>query len=345
MKLLPVFLLPILVIAGCCESDSPQVKIDRAESDPEFAPVEHGDGSVTRKFRVGRWVYENLALRAGAPSPYASQDPFEDPRESETMSARDWPARKVLEKLDVPFPEDSEFEAEYDLDSEILTVRHESEWLDFVRVALDELHSQERAINLHFEIYEIPKALALRLEQSAGRHSNHVPEWEALQKIVGDGDAAFVTNATLRCRSGQRSFYTDGAEHSAFAGFSWDTTVEPPSPKPDIEVRTVGTVIEVDSILGPDNITVDLNLSVEHHTAPPTSAPLEVPVPGKAEPLLVDASVFHAKELITQITLRDGGRRLLCSWQPTGLPEFEDGDRMRIVFIRADVVRIAEVTE
>lgn len=242
------------------------------------------------------------------------------------------------EELKVEFPEGTE--AVYDAESGTLSFRHQPEWVDFAEAILDASKPEVRTVNVLLEIYEIPTALALRLEQSASEHADHRPEWEALQKLVrdGEGECSFVTSCSVRSRSGERARYQDGSEHLAFADFERDGGEESPTGlKPRFDTRVVGTIFELDTVLGPDDRTIALNFSIEHHTAPPTMTPVEVPLPGEAKTVPVETPEYHAKTLTTQTTMMSGETRLLCSWQLTGSPEYEGRDAMRIVFLKTDV--------
>jgi hypothetical protein len=54
--------------------------------------------------------------------------------------------------------------------------------------------------------------------------------------------------------------------------------------------------------------------------------------------------VFHMSKLSTAITMGKGMTRLLGVWKPEGKPEFDDGDILQAVFIKADIVPMDRAT-
>ena len=144
-----------------------------------------------------------------------------------------------------------------------------------------------------------------------------------------EGEAEFVSSANLQCRSGQRARYEDLITVMSVEDYQQellpmksDSKRIPPM-KPELAVRKVGTVFEVDPVLGPDNATVDLNLELVFHTAPPTESSMEVLFPDLKKPMKISVPEFHAREIKTQETMLAGTAKLIGSWRPTGKPEFE----------------------
>jgi len=107
------------------------------------------------------------------------------------------------------------------------------------------------------------------------------------------------------------------------------------SEEPDWEIRQVGTIFEVDPVLGADGYTMDLSMMLEHHTAAPETEPLHINSP----------PLFHSKRLTTQLALISGSYTLLGSWKPTGKPEYEDNDLMHLIFVTANVLTSSRVIE
>lgn len=324
----------VISILGGCGGGEPaaiELKIERPEI--EERTVDQETGMVTRQFPVSSYFLTRELAEIGVDRflwESTPPDPFAGP--TEPVPA---PGQKILEAFGIEFPEGSR--AEYDKDSGILTVEQTPEWMDMIEAILDRAAGREMITNVRAEIYEAPAALALRLEQSVSDHYDHEPELLALQEVVESGEARFITSANLQARSGQRSVHEAAEEVIYFAGYSWDKEVEPARLKPEFETRNVGTRLEIDAVIGPDRQTIDVNFSLEHHTASPSWTSTSFPYPGEDEPVSVELPHFHVKTMVSQISFISGDTKLLGSWRPTGLPEFEDADVMRIVFLRADV--------
>jgi len=238
--------------------------------------------------------------------------------------------------IGIPFPPGAS--ATYDPDRGKLTVIQTPEAIGLIRHILTKYQETPASAAVRFEFYEVPALLSLRLEQSAAAHFDDTPEWDALQKLLDGDGARLLQIATLQTISGQRTKFEDGAS------FFHQTRVQNPEEAakedgPELEFyeeRLVGTILETDLVIGADNRTMDLNLALEYHSAPPEW------VSATAGPAASDsppAAVFHVKKLWTQISIRDGETRLLTSWTPTGRPEDTQGDRRILVFVSANLQR------
>jgi len=192
-------------------------------------------------------------------------------------------------------------------------------------------------INLRAEIYELPALHALKLQHSAEGEVDHTGEWQATLRLMGEGTARFVTSATILGRSGQRSKFVDVREVIYAADFNWRHPEKPKAISPVFETRDVGTLFEVDLVVGGDNETIDLNLALEYHSAPPTEKMVTLAIPGMAQPIEVPVPVFHVNKITTQLTMKDGSVRLIGAWRPTGKPEYEARDLMQVVFLKVDL--------
>lgn len=104
----------------------------------------------------------------------------------------------------------------------------------------------------------------------------------------------------------------------------------------------VGTLLEVDPVGGADGRTVDVNLALEHHYAPPSISPPQETGAGPAAPATPlsksATTVFHMATLKTAITLESGATRLIGLWKPQGIPGYEGKDVLQAAFLRVDWV-------
>lgn len=244
------------------------------------------------------------------------------------------PVHQAFAAIGIPFPPGTS--ASYDPENGKLTVVQTPEGVGLVRMILAPFQETPNSAAIRFEFYEVPALLALRLEQSAAAHFNDTPEWEALQKLLGEEDIRLLEVATIQSRSGERAKFEDGETFFYPAGTQDKDEAEKIDAVEIHKERLVGTIIEADLVVGADAYTMDLNFALEYHSAPPewistSNGPDSSDIP--------PATVFHVKQLTTNITIHDGQTHLLTSWTPTGKPEFADKDRRILVFVSANLQR------
>jgi hypothetical protein len=244
------------------------------------------------------------------------------------------PVHQAFEEIGIPFPPGTS--ASYDPESGKLTVIQTPEAIGLIRMILAEFREVPDSAAIRFEFYEVPALLALRHEQSAAAHFDDTPEWEALQKLLGEDGIRLLEVATIQSKSGERAKFEDGEVVVYRSGTDKVTENGNGDAAVVFEQRLVGTIIEMDLVTGADGYTMDLNFALEYHSAPPewistSNGPDSSDIP--------PATVFHMKKLITNITIHDGQTRLLTSWTPTGKPEFADNSRRILVFVSANLQR------
>lgn len=267
--------------------------------------------------------------------PFAASDPFKEKNaHDESNRSSNEPLHQAFENLGIPFAAGTS--ATYDSKSGRLTVVQSPEAMGLIRQVLAGFREIPRTAAVRFEFYEVPALLALRLEQSSAPHFDDTPEWEALQNLLSEDEVRLLDIATLQTRSGERSKFEDGESFIYQSGWQSKAADDDADIVPVFEDRFVGTMIEIEIVIGADGHTIDLNFMIEYHSAPPEF----VATTRDPEDLYsVPATVFHMKKLVTNFTLHDGEARLLTSWTPTGQPEYKKGDRRILVFVTANLQR------
>ena len=204
-----------------------------------------------------------------------------------------------------------------------LVVRQTADQMALVEAVLESLAaSQPRNLHFRLEIYQVPSSYALQLLKSAESEGDHRGEWEATLGLLEEGIAEFVTALTLSSRSGQRSRAVDGRDWTFTTAGAFET-------------REVGTSLEVDPVVGADGETVQVSVTVEHHTALPSR---KLDSEGEEGSPASETHVFHAKTIQAEVTMANTHAKLIGSWRPTGRPEFEeDGNVMQIAFLKVDL--------
>lgn len=349
--LLAILLLAVLGANACKKTDSkseqkdfhltirPEMPSSKPEPDPKT-----GFLSETFNLPAGRAL--DLLKSATSATSNETSDNGPDPFGSITSSKsspkapdpfgsspppRSGPVHQAFAAIGIPFPPGTY--ASYNPEKGTLSVIQTPEAVGLIRMILEEFREIPDSAAIRFEFYEVPALLALRLEQSAASHFDDTPEWESVQGLLGKDGIRLLEVATLQSKSGERAKFEDGEIFFYPAG-TRDKDEEEKSEAVEIQKeRLVGTIIEADLVVGADAYTINLNFSLEYHSAPPEWIS---PTDGSDLP---PATVFHMKKLVTNITIHDGQTRLLTSWTPTGKPEFSIKDMRILVFVSANLQR------
>ncbi len=245
------------------------------------------------------------------------------------------PVQEILSEAGIVF--DQGASAVYNHNLSALTVINTRDQLDMVEAYTESIGArEEQHMQVRVEIYELPATLAMQAIESAAPEGRHNAERNAIYKAVGRGSVRLVNTITMMVRSGQRAKVEDVIEYYVKLSPNESSGEEPSKGSEQTwEVRQVGTILEVDPLIGSDNTTIDLNLSLEHHTALP-------------ETILVNGSsvlAFHFKKTITNFVLLSGSYTLLSSWRPTGKPEYGENDLMHVAFVTANIQTVSGAIE
>ena len=244
-------------------------------------------------------------------------------------------AKGILEEKGIDFPKGTK--AELDWETGILTVAHNPEGMLLIEAYIDNISSRaERALQWQVEIYRLPALLVLQLQDSSSKYPNHAPERDAVLKLVKKAQAKLVTSLSLECRSGQRAKFEDGQEYRFIDHYEWQKDSD--KVLPVLATRIVGTVFEIDPVLGVDDSTVDVSFSLEHHTAPPEHTTTQIRLPDSENNIEFSLPVFHSKSITTQITMASGTTRIIGVYRPSGKAEYEEQDLMEIAFLKGNAV-------
>lgn len=281
-------------------------------------------------------------LYEGSGSPDDNITPFSSPADQRQAKT----TQKILsEALGIEFPEGTY--AHYDPRTGALAVRHHPAVIKAVGLYIDALRgNQEKQILIRLEIFQMPLSEALRLQRLSESSADNTQLWHQVRRAAEDPNdpTEAVTSISVHARSGQRAKAENQSEFIYPTETDWSKEKEAIIPAA-FETRNVGTILEVDPVIGADDVTIDLNFALEHHTAPPTMHPITIASPDKGTELTtVQMPEFHCKRITTQITTYDGTTQLIGAWRPTGKPEYETSKIMQVAFLRAVIQKIGGVT-
>jgi hypothetical protein len=272
----------------------------------------------------------------------------------------------ILKDAGIPFPEGSSAVFSTANGVGLLVVTNLPESLDLVEAFTSSItHCRGAMISASVHIVQADAKLLRDLVAKAGKNSDHADVLKALEEAVTRGEAKFVSSGWLETRSGQRTALESGIQYMVASPPRLDVPrppkSAPPAPANAAPERAtveggvaaallpkgltakhkstrVGLSFEVDPVIGPDGVMVDVGFDLDYHYAPPQMRKESRPSDAlRAGLSMVD---FHEGKVTTAITMRSGTTRLVGLWKPEGTPEFEKGDLLQAAFLRVDVVRV-----
>lgn len=345
----------LIALAGmiACSRDNGQVPVEGVEPPtpseivlPARAPVptsqgepsgEH-PGKFVRVYAVPPDFINGIGGGGGADL----ADPFAAPSVTEGGAGMRKSGMAVLEEYGLTAP--GLAGATFDPNTGELTVTATPDQLELVDAIMKLLQGgMEKLVSIRIEIFQMPSSQALQFQRTAEAEDDHAREWQAVLGLVEKGSARFVTSATIQARSGSRAKVEAVAE--SFHITEYFSAEEKANPRrfPQFETRMVGTQLEIDPVIGPDGQTLDLNVNLEFHTAPPTVKIERVRFPDADRETEVEVAEFHAVTHTAQMMMLAGQVKLLGAWRPTGKPEFESSDAMQVAFLKADIQPLLKV--
>jgi hypothetical protein len=279
----------------------------------------------------------SCAASAAPTDPFSPAGGAAEPKLSARMTALD-----VLRARGILFPEGSS--ASFIPATSELVVRNTPENLRKLEEFLEAIRDRAAlTVGLTFYIVQGEAALLRQIESDTAATADHTDTWRKVEAEAAQGRIKILRTTWIETRSGQRATCKSGDEHIYFKGMKvagFNTPEFSPTFKPEHAMELVGTQIEVDSVIGPDSRTLDLNFAIEHDTAPPTLR--QDPVPTAAETVRIDApgTDFHQANLTTAVTLTTGMTRLLGVWKPETVADGEKGDVLQAAFVKADLIKV-----
>lgn len=311
---------------------------------PAAARAPRSPGQETRRYRI-----PPTFLVPRQDSAKTSADPFSE-KNTQAGSGAEQDLRMTFLKAGVELNTDDTLS--YDTAVETLTVTTSvAAHRQFEEYFAQLKNAAERQIHILVEFIEVS-------------HPDF-SDWMLENRITGDGtplrrevqtwirrEKATILNSVLvTARSGQRAKVESIHEHIYPTEFTPQaipntltqagksevptTGISPTA----FEQRNLGVTLEVDPVLGNDNLTIDLNLApemvqLEGFTTWPNE---DVDPKYRAE-----VPVFYSMKTTTQVTTLDGRYALLSTLRPLESADPERPDALVLLFVRADVGSMGE---
>jgi len=190
------------------------------------------------------------------------------------------------------------------------------------------------AKNVHFTVEIIEaEASAVRDAMKKAVKADHRPVWEALDALVATNKAVVITSQRLETKGGTRSTVESGEERYYTTEMTLDESTRSTTA---MESRRAGTILEIEPTIGPDGVTMEVNVSLEHHHGQPVDRWDVINTSGEkaVESPLIDFQVAHP---VTGFTMLSGMTKTLGLWQPATSPK---GEKFQIAFLTAHIVTL-----
>ena len=197
-----------------------------------------------------------------------------------------------------------------------------------------------RQIAVHVEWIEVDTATCTALTERPNRSTDGSLLRAKLAELIGKGEARVAFSKKLVTRSGQRAQVDSGQEVIyPVEFFTPDPEKEegPGLPVPTaFETRTVGATVEIDPVIGPDGVTVDLNAALELTWLVGETSAGQIK-DGESEISLAQP-LFYSTSTTTAVTMTTG----VCVHVSTEIPPDAEGvadpEKRLILLVRSDVV-------
>lgn len=317
------------------------------EGELEYKQVadEIPEGMIVRRF-----VVPPTFLSVGAGGGDSAMDPFSAVPESEPRFTIRATAQDILKSAGIFFPPGSS--ANYLRQSSTLVVRNTPEQIEMVEAYIMSIRSGvEKMIALTLHLVEAPGGVLRQAAKDSLPVANHAKVWERLKEEEG---FTYLNTTWFEARSGNRAKVEAGRNYHFLTAELGANAEAAKTEKgedgedgnrggivPEIfsicEEQRVGTVVEADPVLGADNVTIDVNISVDYDYGQPEVSGDAALEEGR---ILLDGTTvtFRKARVVGSQTMRSGSMRLIGMWRPQGLARLEGEDRMQAAFLKAVVV-------
>jgi hypothetical protein len=293
-------------------------------------------------------------------------DPFA-PAGSTAGTGQPATARGILETQGIQFPEGAT--ARFYSATATLEVINTQANMDQVEAFLGEIHDCRNPfiISHTLHIVEGEAALIQKLTAGTETEADHSAAWKRIEEAAAQGKVRELRTLRVEGRSGQRVLTEAGTSRMSVAELHFGGPGPAPVPSgekpagptdkpaaestapptiPDLRLMTakhrtrmVGTCLELEPILGPDGWTIDVNLALEHHFAPPAGHAAPPASVGATFSVDLPATDFQCARVTTAITFWSGMTRLLGLWKPEGAVDVQGKNLMQAAFLNVELAR------
>ncbi len=245
--------------------------------------------------------------------------------------------KEILEAVGISFPEGAT--ATFSPVTSLLTVTNTLPNLDLVEAYILSITQQSPAtIACTLTVIEGPGDLIRQASAASSRTTNAAQEFTQLLNLANNpgSNVRIVGDAFLETKSGIRATTEAVCDHT----YASDLTMDAKSrASVTHEMRQIGLVLEWEPTLGADGRTIESNVSIQLHPAPPTSRQVSITEPasgGTAEFPATDISTAH---FTTGFTSTPGCTKFLGITKPVGTSK-QNADILWAAFLTTNLRRV-----
>lgn len=189
------------------------------------------------------------------------------------------------------------------------------------------------------EIFEAEAPVMREEVKSMTARGDHTAALNHLSAMADQGKAKRISSGSIQTRSGQRVKISTATGHHFSTGY---TIEENGSYKTDLDRFDVGTILELDPVLGEDHDTIDVNFALTHDFANPTERWARSSARIANQAVESQVTDFHNVKLNSAITMLSGQARLLGIWKPeTTGNAAPQADLLQAAFLSIDATQVS----
>ena len=198
--------------------------------------------------------------------------------------------------------------------------------------------SAEEQIHLRIDLYDLPSLEALEIQQGVSLSPDQTEAVKNINKMIEKGEAEFVSSIVLTSPIGARAKFEDVEAVLVIESFEWNEQAQELVPK--FVKQQAGTIFEVDPGISDDGKMLDINFALEHHTAPPVTEEILVPL-GKTEASReVSVVRFFQKKITSRILMPSGTTSLVGAFEISGPETSGSPGFKRLAFLYAEQMEL-----
>lgn len=248
----------------------------------------------------------------------------EPPKPQFTKTLKDW-----FEENGVAPVKDAVVEQRDD----VLQIINTPDNIERIATLIDELLSQRpKTVAFTLHTLQAPAAFLRDLTRQTITAADDAAMLTTVEAAVTRGEATFINSVFLETKSGTRATHESACEHVYLSEFG---TNDKGQPHLAFDTRKVGSVFEVEPIIGADGRTLEINFNHELHPAAPETRREHFRDPASNKPFDMSVVDFHSAKVTTGISMTKGGTKLISLNKPTGR---NDVDVLWATFLRCDLV-------
>lgn len=336
----------------------PQAENEKTAASPKTDNRTLPAGMVIQSFKVPRDFLITGFAALEKPTPSLPQDPA-------VLRDRYPTFLEIFGRFGITFPDGASIS--YVSTTSDLVMRNTPAMIDQLALIVEDLWKAQPKIMTHtLHIVEGDDAMIRRLANQAQGRGAQNSVWTQVEELIKNGQLKICSIARVDVQSEHTSLFEAGLAPRQIGGISEAPfSPENPSEAPGLigppkhlankapslataldheqdRSRTAGTRLELNSFLGPDHYTMDLDLRLENDFRPPAhSTPASSSALG-TENAEAPSLVFYYGSTSTSLTYYPGMTKLVSLWKATGPTEREPKDIMQAAFLRVDLVTLGK---